>query len=30
VDGRIVATGGGELVDILEKEGYDRYTKVKA
>jgi Fe-S cluster assembly ATP-binding protein len=27
-DGRIVKTGGAELVDILEKEGYDRFTKI--
>jgi Fe-S cluster assembly ATP-binding protein len=26
-DGRIVKTGGAELVEILEKEGYDRFTK---
>jgi Fe-S cluster assembly ATP-binding protein len=27
VDGRIVETGGAELVTLLEKEGYDRFTK---
>ena len=27
VEGRIVATGGSELVETLEKEGYDRYIK---
>jgi Fe-S cluster assembly ATP-binding protein len=27
VEGHIVATGGSELVEILEKEGYDRFTK---
>ena len=29
-DGRIVKTGGAELVTILEKEGYDRFTKIAA
>jgi Fe-S cluster assembly ATP-binding protein len=29
-DGRIVKTGGAELVEILEKEGYDRFTKTAA
>ncbi len=28
--GRIVETGGSELVEILEKEGYDRFTKTAA
>lgn len=28
--GRIVETGGAELVEILEKEGYDRFTKAAA
>lgn len=27
VDGHIVATGGVELIELLEKEGYDRFTK---
>ena len=26
-DGRIIHTGGSELVEVLEKEGYDRFTK---
>ncbi len=28
-DGRIVETGGPELAEILESEGYERYAKVK-
>ncbi len=28
-DGRIVETGGPELAEILESEGYERYVKVK-
>jgi Fe-S cluster assembly ATP-binding protein len=30
VDGRIAETGGAELVTALEKEGYDKFTKVTA
>jgi Fe-S cluster assembly ATP-binding protein len=26
VDGRIVATGGPELADVLESDGYETYT----
>jgi len=29
-DGRIVETGGPELAEILESEGYERYVKVKS
>lgn len=29
-DGRIVETGGPELAEILESEGYERFTKVKS
>ena len=30
VDGRIVASGGPELADLLEAEGYESYTKAPA
>lgn len=30
VDGRIVETGGPELADVLESEGYERYITAKA
>lgn len=30
VDGKIAVTGGPELVTALEKEGYDKFTKVTA
>ena len=29
-DGRIVETGGPELAEILESEGYERFTAVKS
>jgi Fe-S cluster assembly ATP-binding protein len=30
VNGRVVAEGGAELADVLEDEGYDRFTGVEA
>jgi Fe-S cluster assembly ATP-binding protein len=30
VGGRIVETGGPELADVLEAEGYDRYVAATA
>jgi Fe-S cluster assembly ATP-binding protein len=30
VDGRIVETGGPELADILEADGYERFTTASA